>query len=229
LTKMRNFTKQYIEKRWRFYQVRLDAGLTLIEQLASSGILPSRLSFSSGGDQALNERLIMEIKSESGSSSSRSISDARLQQIFEKLNSDALENRETMQTHTVERELFYLGMRFLEAGRLLDREKVKTYVEAGYPTNFKDPFSQRTILHNAAASSSLGWVEFLLDIATPDLLARDKRERLAYDLAYEFNTDLDVFNLLLEKTHAQALQESVPLNDVFTHPECVEEKRLLTL
>ena len=224
---MRNLTIEYIEKCWRFYQARLEAGLTLIEILGTSGSTPARLSFSSGGAQEQNERLIMEIKSESGRGYSRAITDTRISQIFDSLQNKTLDDAGNRQTHTVERDLFFLGMRFLEAGRLLNREKIRAYIEAGFPANFQDPFSKRTILHRAAAGSSAGFVGFLIDIAKPDLLIRDSKGFLPYDLAYELNTDLNVFNLLLERTYAQAKRQSVPLSNVFTHQESIEERRLL--
>ena len=118
-----------------------------------------------------------------------------------------------------EKQLVMLGMMFLTAAKCDDSETVALFLENGFPVNFQEPRTKKTVAHCAATQSAAKTMSLLLTRDDCDFLLRDSRGQLAYDISYAFarypdtgDQDMPSINSrLLEATLAQAKSQNVEI------------------
>lgn len=112
-----------------------------------------------------------------------------------------------------EKKLLDLGLAFFEAAGYNDVPYGKAYIEAGLPVNFQHPVSGKTALHEACAHAvHPDFAYMLLETDDCDLLLKDKRGRLPYQLAYEFGRSIDLAAEIRKKTLQQASARNVKVS-----------------
>jgi len=81
--------------------------------------------------------------------------------------------------------------------------------------NYPDPRTDAAALHYVAAQGARPAFRVLLKSGRCDFLIRDKRGRLASELAGVYGRDLAMERLLLKKEIAQARRQGVPLEEIY--------------
>jgi ankyrin repeat protein len=104
-----------------------------------------------------------------------------------------------------------LHMAFLNAARRGDEEKLRLFVEEGFPVSYQDRSMGDTALHILAAGAARKGLRVLLKSLTCDFLVRDKQGRLPSELAYLYGRDPAVARLLGIKERKQAAEEGIKL------------------
>ena len=89
-----------------------------------------------------------------------------------------------------------LGKEFLQAAEHGNAKKLQAFIADGFPVNYQDPRSQETALHIVAACQARKALRVLLDTGEVDFLLRDRKGRLASEMAAVFGEDLAVARLL---------------------------------
>ncbi len=110
-----------------------------------------------------------------------------------------------------EKEIFKLGLEFLQAAHDGRVDRVKELIDAEFPVDFQHPQRLTTALHEAASQSHSDVVRVLANSGACDYLLPDFRGRLAYNCAELFGRDPEIERLLLEKTKEQAQDDGVDL------------------
>ncbi|GAB5451163.1 MAG: hypothetical protein Hals2KO_14910 [Halioglobus sp.] len=108
---------------------------------------------------------------------------------------------------TIERQLFALGMKFLEItrGGRYDLESFEAYIDAGLDVNFQDPQSGATALHIAAGHNAKLYVNKLIDSGRCDYLLLDRRLMLAHEHATIHSEESDICSRLFDLEENQML------------------------
>lgn len=88
-----------------------------------------------------------------------------------------------------------LGRDWLDAARHGESAALIAFIEEAFPIGYADPRTGETALHAAAGSQARPAVRLLLP-HWPDFLIRDKRGRLASELAYLYGEDPAMARLL---------------------------------
>jgi len=96
------------------------------------------------------------------------------------------------------------GREFNEAARDGDADLVRAFMEEGYPFGWSDPRTGETALHAAAGSRARPVVRVLIQ-HWPDFLIRDRKGRLASELAYLYGEDPAMAHLLGTKERKNAI------------------------
>ncbi len=84
-----------------------------------------------------------------------------------------------------------LGKQLIQASEDLDVYLVRELLSQGAPVNYPDPNSGATAFHYAAAHGDWGSLHIMLETGECNLLLRDKRGRLASQLAAEGTGNMD--------------------------------------
>jgi hypothetical protein len=115
-----------------------------------------------------------------------------------------------------EKELFNLGLVLLESARWGDSGLCHAFIDAGFPVNVQHPYTKRTPLHVAAACGAGDFARTLVESGKADLLIRDAKGKLAFDLAYDHSPDLDLTDYLEQKTREQARERGIDPDEVIS-------------
>lgn len=94
-----------------------------------------------------------------------------------------------------ERAQLRLGRDWLDAARHGENAALIAFIEEGFPIDYSDPRTGETALHAAAGSQARPAVRLLVH-RWPDFLIRDRRGRLASELAYLYGEDPAMARLL---------------------------------
>ncbi|MGH6677548.1 MAG: hypothetical protein ACREDL_01070 [Bradyrhizobium sp.] len=97
-----------------------------------------------------------------------------------------------------------LGREWLDSARHGESAALISFVEEGFAIDYSDPWTGETALHAAAGSQARPAVRLLLP-HWPDFLMRDRRGRLASELAYLYGEDPAMARLLAIKERRQAV------------------------
>lgn len=97
-----------------------------------------------------------------------------------------------------------LGRDWLDAARHGETAALIAFIEEGFPIDYSDPRNGETALHAAAGSQARPAVR-LLTYHWPDFLMRDRRSRLASELAYLYGEDPAMARLLAIRERRQAI------------------------
>jgi len=93
---------------------------------------------------------------------------------------------------------------FLSAAERGNPQTLQIYLDTGIDVNFQDPKTGQTALHVSSASRAREAVRVLLASGKCDYLIRDRRGRLASELAYLYGEDPALARLLGNKERKQA-------------------------
>ena len=104
-----------------------------------------------------------------------------------------------------------LGREFLAAVERGNPATVDVFLDEGMNVNYRDFDTGQTALHVAACANAREVVRLLIKTGKCDYLIRDKRGRLASDLAYTVADDPALARLLGNKERKQAAQQGVDL------------------
>lgn len=104
-----------------------------------------------------------------------------------------------------------LGKKFLFAAERGRVEQVQDFLDAGVPINYQDPVTGKTALHEAAGSCARPLILAMIKNEECDFLIRDKRGRLASELAFVIGDDPALARLLRIKEVKQAKSEGITL------------------
>lgn len=105
----------------------------------------------------------------------------------------------------------WLGWYFLHAAERGNPEKIKVFVEEGFPLDFQDHQTGETALHIVAAGRARKALRELLKSDKLDFLIRDNQGRLASEIAYLYGRDPAVARLLRIKERKQAAAQGIKL------------------
>lgn len=100
---------------------------------------------------------------------------------------------------------------FLIATERGNPDTLRIYLDAGIDVNYQDPKTGQTALHVLAAAQARQAIRVLLASGKCDFLIRDKRGRLASELAYMFGEDPALARLLGNKERKQAEAQGIKL------------------
>jgi hypothetical protein len=103
-----------------------------------------------------------------------------------------------------ERALARLGRAWLDAARQGDAATLRAYLEEGFPIFYQDRRNGETALHAAAGSQARPALRVLVP-RWPDFLMRDRRGRLASELAYLYGEDPAMARFLGSKERKDAI------------------------
>ncbi|MBI1181522.1 MAG: hypothetical protein GC201_13280 [Alphaproteobacteria bacterium] len=103
-----------------------------------------------------------------------------------------------------------LGREFIEAARDGDGDLVRAFMEEGFPMAWSEDRNRETALHAAAGSRARPAIRVLVQ-HWPDFLIRDRRGRLASELAYLYGEDPAMAHLLGIKERKDALATGRPV------------------
>jgi len=119
-----------------------------------------------------------------------------------------------------ERVLFKLGLILVKSAKSDDCRTLESFIDNKFPLNFQHPITGRTALHTAMAFGSAKYGKKLVETEQCDyLLEENNTGYLAADFAYSHLTDLDIFDVVLEKTTNQAKDKGLDPNKIFKHQE----------
>jgi ankyrin repeat protein len=111
-----------------------------------------------------------------------------------------LSSDEAKQAETIAR----LGTELLQVAERGNQEKIKIFIEEGFPVNWQHPMTGQTALHVVAACQARKALRLLLNSGQCDYLIRDKQGRLPSEIAYLHGNDPAVARLLGNKERKQA-------------------------
>ena len=97
-----------------------------------------------------------------------------------------------------------LGTEFLQAAEQGNLERLKVFLDEGFPLDYQDPRTGQTALHCAAASDAVEVVIALNKTERCNYLLRDRWGRLPSELAYTIAENPSIAQLLGEKERDQA-------------------------
>lgn len=100
---------------------------------------------------------------------------------------------------------------FMEAAEHGRAEEVMALVNEGFPLNYQDPVSGKSALHLAAASCARLLILAIIKTGTCNFLLRDKKGRLASEMAFVYGDDVALARLLRIKEGKQAESEGIKL------------------
>lgn len=115
-------------------------------------------------------------------------------------------NKETRQ-----KEMPALGREFLSAIQRGNPATLEVFLSEGMDVNYQDPQTRQTALHVAASAQARSVIRILLATNKCDHLIRDKRGRLASELAYMVGENPALARLLGNKERKQAEKQGVKL------------------
>ena len=98
---------------------------------------------------------------------------------------------------------------FIEAAELGLGKKLQSYIDEGFPVNYQDSRTGKTALHAAASCQARSAVRVLLRSGECDHLLRDKKGRLASEVAYLIGRDPAVARLLGIKERKQGEAQGI--------------------
>jgi len=104
-----------------------------------------------------------------------------------------------------------LGDEFHQVAERGNPEKIKIFIEEGFPVNWQHPMTGQTALHVVAACQARKALRALLNSGQCDFLIRDKQGRLASEIAYLNGNDPAVARLLGNKERKQAEAKGIKL------------------
>jgi hypothetical protein len=104
-----------------------------------------------------------------------------------------------------------IGREFLKAAERGNARMVGAFIEEGFPVNYQDRETEETALHVTAATRARNALRVLLSCGLCNFLLRDKRGRLASEMAYLFGRDPAAARLLRVKERKQAAANGIKL------------------
>ncbi len=104
-----------------------------------------------------------------------------------------------------------LGREFLKAAERGNAPMLGAFIEEGFPANYQDRETEETALHITAAGRARKALLVLLACGLCNFLLRDKRGRLASEMAYLFGRDPAAARLLRLKERKQAEAQGIKL------------------
>jgi len=104
-----------------------------------------------------------------------------------------------------------VGTELLHVAEHGNPEKLKIFIEVGFPVNWQHPMTGQTALHVVAACQARKALRALLNSGQCDFLIRDKQGRLASEIAYLHGNDPAVARLLGNKERKQAEAQGIRL------------------
>src|SRR4051794_15267175 len=102
-----------------------------------------------------------------------------------------------------------LGLEFLKAAQSGSARRLQDLFGKSAPVNFTDPTTGATALHYVAAYAARPAFRVLLKTGQCDFLIRDRKGRLASELAGVYGHDLPMERLLLKKEIQQARAQGI--------------------
>lgn len=102
------------------------------------------------------------------------------------------------------------GALFLKAAERGDIRELQRYIDkVGVPVNYQDPLHQETALHIVAACRARKALRLLLKTGQINFLLRDRKGRLASEMAYLYGRDPAVARLLGIKEKKQGAAQGI--------------------
>lgn len=115
---------------------------------------------------------------------------------------------------------------FLRAAEDGDDKTLRKLIGDGVAVNARDPATGGTALHYAAANGARPALRVLVNSGRCDFMIRDKKGRLASELAGAYGRDPAMARLLLRKEVEQARTQRLQVTRRETRPEAGHEPHL---
>lgn len=112
---------------------------------------------------------------------------------------------------------------FLRAAEDGDEKTLQKLIGEGVAVNTRDPATGGTALHYAAAHAARPALRVLVNSGRCDFMVRDKKGRLASELAGVYGRDPAMARLLLRKEVEQARTQRLQVTRRETRPEAERE------
>lgn len=104
-----------------------------------------------------------------------------------------------------------LGEEFIKIAHTGNPDKIRAFLDGGFPATFQDPVYGQTALHIFAAGRARKAFRILLKSGQCDYLIRDNQGRLASELAFLVGKDIAMARLLRIKERKQADEQGIVL------------------
>lgn len=104
-----------------------------------------------------------------------------------------------------------LGDKFLRTAERGNPERLQAFIDNGFPVSYQCPTTGETALHVVSASKARKALRVLLKTNHCDFLLRDKKGRLASEMAFVYGDDPAVARLLRIKERKQAAVQGIKL------------------
>lgn len=112
-------------------------------------------------------------------------------------------------TNGMDDDLIFHRKEYLKAAERGNARKLQAIINSGFPVNYQDPDTGETALHIVAACQARKALKILLGTTECNYLLRDKKGRLASEMAFLYGKDVAVARLLRIKERKQAEKEDI--------------------
>jgi hypothetical protein len=110
-----------------------------------------------------------------------------------------------------DRAMNIMAREFLQAAERGNPQMTGAYIEEGFPVNWQSPKTGETALHVSASAGARNALRVLVGCGQCNYLLRDKRGRLASELAYLYGRDSAVTRWLRIHERRQAKAQGIKL------------------